>query len=153
MELLRRVLALPERLKIGFHAKQYKTFCLQAKQYGTFCRQAKQYRTFCLQDKQYRTFYAQLRFSRGLKEPPEHQGAQKSRTLWPLQVPIWGFLCAKSPVLFGLSTKSPVLPGLNAKSHVLFAPKPGRPSKADRTPRILENVGLRLPFKTPFKKC
>ena len=37
------------------------------------------------------------------------------------QVPIWGFLCAKSPVLFGLSTKSPVLSCLNAKSHVLFS--------------------------------
>jgi len=44
--------------------------------------------------------------------------------------------------------KRPVLSDLSAKSHVLFAVKPGRPSKADCTPRIIENVGLQLPFKT-----
>jgi len=37
----------------------------------------------------------------------------------------------------GLSTKSPVLTGQNAKSHVLFAPRPGRSSKADLTPKML----------------
>jgi len=47
----------------------------------------------------------------------------------------------KSHVLFSLSTKSPVLSGLEAKSHVLSAPKAGQAVKADRTPRILENVG------------
>ena len=40
---------------------------------------------------------------------------------------------------FGLSTKSLVLFDLIAKSHVLFASKPGRPSKADCTPRIIDD--------------
>ena len=56
---------------------------------------------------------------------------------WPKSVkyPFSASRAQKSHVLFGLSTKSPVLSGLNAKSHVLFVPKPGRLSKADRTPR------------------
>ena len=44
--------------------------------------------------------------------------------------------------------KRRALSDLSAKSHVPFAVKPGRPSKADCTPRIIENVGLQLPFKT-----
>ena len=114
-------------------ARQHRTFRAQAEQYGPrTLTQAKRYRTFCL----WRWYFLR-----------SGQTAQDfSRPVRTVRHFLYS--CEKSRTVRPNGAKRPVLSDLSAKSHVLFAVKPGRPSKADCTPRFLENVGLQLPFKT-----